>query len=590
MADKAQVPADAWSNYRTGSSNFVDKGPGKGNSYNEAPYTPGKGFTRSKGSSSWNVFVRPRTIIWKDKPLIPVRKNFAVEHPNVQARSHADCEWIRATNGIHVTCPTSTNIWDVPKPIECLEETPFPDWVIRHLRAKCWERPTPIQVQGWPVALGGHDLIGIAQTGSGKTMAYALPMLVHLVAQEELKPGQGPVGLVLVPTRELTVQVATEIREFADAGQTNAKVVGICGGEDEAINKQNLLDRCDVIVATPGRLYGLLERKATNLDRATYVVLDEADGLLEPSMQWQVEYILANIRPDRQLLLFTATYQETMAEFATTHCTQQPIEVNVGGARLSACKDISQSFWCCNRRDRGPGNEVYWLRLETKQQVLFKAVKGALQHCSQQDGKVLVFCNQIETVKQIADALRKSGIPGCDTGCEAFLSEAAKEQKAKLLESFQLHGSDLRVLVATNVLGRGHDFQHVKYVINYDMPTKIVDYVHRIGRTGRAGQKGFALTLLDETGGDLRWASDLLACLKESGQPQPQWLTSEAPAWKQRQHFCKYRDYNRARANGDTWQQEPNSFQMATYWNGRGHGMRQEFLQRLPSNLRDVLA
>ena len=192
--------------------------------------------------------------------------------------------------------------------MECFEELSFPDWAVKQLRDEGYIQPLPIQVQCWPIALGGHDMVGIADTGSGKTVAYVLPMLVHIIAQKELQPGEGPVGLVIVPTRDLCQQVARTVRQFTNIWGLECQ--SIFGGTSQAEQEECLRKRSDIIVATPGRFIDMLNRGKTNLLRATFIVLDEADELLDQDFGDQIRLLLSHVRPDRQVLLFSATWPE----------------------------------------------------------------------------------------------------------------------------------------------------------------------------------------------------------------------------------------------------------------------------------------
>lgn len=506
-------------------------------------------------------------IEWNGEQLVPVRKDFAFLHPNVEAKPEEDCELIRLRLGIHVLNVEA----EVPKPVECLEEAPFPDWAMSVLRQRGFERPTPIQVQGWPAVLHGHDTVGVASTGSGKTMAYVMPMLVHVMAQPELLPGEGPVGLVLVPHRELCQQVHREIEAFEAFTGLVCRVV--CGGADEAKQKEEALHRVDVVVATPGRLIRMLNKRWTNLRRATYVVLDEADELLSHGFEDQVRLIMSQIRPDRQVLLFSATWEEAVEKLAHDVCDCKPIQINCGNTKLSACKEIDQTFWCVGRVGAN------WPVEESKVQALCRAVRNLLQNL-REGAKALVFCNTKDVVPKVVEFLKAAGLPG-----EEFSSKLSQHKRDKLLEDFRQHGpSEQPVLVCTQVLGRGHDFQNVRYVINYDMPGRLVDYVHRIGRTGRAGQRGFSLTLLEEV--DLRLAKELVQCLEHTAaQGPPPWLKTESSKKRQVKYSRQFRDEGPPAfgcalpAPEPVPTKEPGSSVQAS-WDGRGRGRRGEFLKQ----------
>jgi len=401
-------------------------------------------------------------------------------------------------------------------------------------------------------------------------MAYVLPMLVHIMAQPELKPGEGPVGLVLLPTRELSQQVQREITCFAQ--WTQLRCESVFGGEDIETQTSMLLDRVDVLTATPGRLITLLNEKKTNLRRVTYVVMDEADDLLDRSFGPQVRLIMSQIRPDRQVLLFSATWSEQVKEFAEEVCeektglSQGTVRICVNGLKLSACKDIVQEFWT-------PGNpETGWRKNQPKTEALCNSFTGLIANeLRAGQTKAIVFCNKTEDVACITDCLRNAGFE-----CEGYSSTSTVVNRVEQLKRFRETGSNLHMLVATDLLARGHDFTNVKYVINYDMPGKLVNYVHRIGRTGRMGQPGYSLTFLDES--DLRFARELCELLKEThpDRPVPKWLKREVRNVGQR-----WRDHHNRNRQGGAVAVEGESAQGAAEWKGRGRGRRNEFLEEL---------
>jgi ATP-dependent RNA helicase DDX5/DBP2 len=512
-----------------------------------------------KGRRQFNIQgERLDKIPWNGIELIPVQKNFMIDHPNVAARTRDENDMIRLKAGIIVECEDGE---EPPKPFACLEECSFPDWAADGLRRRSWKSPTPIQMQAWPAALTGRDVVAIASTGSGKTMAYVLPMLVHIMAQDELKPGEGPEGLVILPHRELCQQVARNLADWSQVTRLNCQ--SIFGGEDRERQKAGLQERVDVMVATPGRLIDLLNTKATNLRRATFVVLDEADDLLGQGFEDQINLLMSQIRPDRQVLLFSATWPETVERFAREICHQRPIHINIGGVKLAACKDVDQCFWCPGRVIGGR-----WNPGEKKIDALKRGMGMVFDKLQTNREKVLIFCNHIGEVPTVVKELQQEGMP-----CEGFTSDCTQAVRTELLRRF-IEGDDLSILVCTQVLGRGHDFQNVKYVINYDMPNRLVDYVHRVGRTGRAGERGFSLTFLEET--DLRFAKDICDMLRETGLKPEKWLEQESTRRKQKKWLQLYRDCRYgapppAITDATQESQEPQ-------WDGRGRSRRHEFL------------
>ncbi len=194
----------------------------------------------------------------------------------------------------------------MPKPVSTFEEASFPEYVLAEVTRAGFSEPTPIQAQGWPMALLGRDLVGLAETGSGKTLAYLLPAVVHINAQPHLAPGDGPIVLCLAPTRELAVQIQAECAKFG----TTSRIKSTCvyGGAPKGPQAGDLRRGVEIVIATPGRLIDMLESRITNLRRVTYLVLDEADRMLDMGFEPQIRKIVAQIRPDRQTLLWSATW------------------------------------------------------------------------------------------------------------------------------------------------------------------------------------------------------------------------------------------------------------------------------------------
>jgi len=193
----------------------------------------------------------------------------------------------------------------INRPVETFLEANFPQYILKELANAGFSKPTPIQSQGWPMAMSGQDVIGIAKTGSGKTLAFLLPGIVHINAQPLLKPGDGPIVLILAPTRELAVQIKGEADKF---GYTSSiKNTCVYGGAPKRDQARDLRNGVEIVIATPGRLMDFLEQKTTNLRRVTYLVLDEADRMLDMGFEPQMRKVLSQVRPDRQTLLWSAT-------------------------------------------------------------------------------------------------------------------------------------------------------------------------------------------------------------------------------------------------------------------------------------------
>lgn len=228
---------------------------------------------------------------------------------------------------------------NVPRPVETFDEAGFPQYVLSEVKSCGFDRPTSIQSQGWPMALSGRDVVGIAETGSGKTLTYCLPAIVHINAQPLLAPGDGPIVLILAPTRELAVQIQAEINRFGKSSRIRNTC--IYGGVPRGPQIRDLSRGVEVCIATPGRLIDMLEGGKTNLRRVTYLVLDEADRMLDMGFEPQIRKIISQIRPDRQTCMWSATWPKEVRQLASDFLNDY-IQVNVGSLNLSANRSITQ--------------------------------------------------------------------------------------------------------------------------------------------------------------------------------------------------------------------------------------------------------
>lgn len=270
---------------------------------------------------------------WDISALPKFEKSFYKEHPEVAARTQKEVDDFRKEFQITVHGP------DVPKPVTTFDEAGFPSYVMNEVKAQGFEKPTAIQSQGWPMALSGRDVVGIAETGSGKTLTYCLPAIVHINAQPLLAPGDGPIVLILAPTRELAVQIQTEISKFGKSSRIRNTCV--YGGVPKGGQIRDLARGVEVCIATPGRLIDMLESGKTNLRRVTYLVLDEADRMLDMGFEPQIRKIIGQIRPDRQTCMWSATWPKEVRQLASDYQTDF-IQVNIGSMDLSANHRITQ--------------------------------------------------------------------------------------------------------------------------------------------------------------------------------------------------------------------------------------------------------
>ncbi|MBI3963384.1 MAG: DEAD/DEAH box helicase [Candidatus Kerfeldbacteria bacterium] len=315
--------------------------------------------------------------------------------------------------------------------------------------------PTPIQSQAIPPAIEGKDLIGIAQTGTGKTLAFVVPMIQRLAQQK----GQ---GLVLVPTRELALQVDAVCHQVGRS--LGLRTAVLIGGASMGPQLAAIRRTPHIIVATPGRLLDHLEQKTVRLDTVRILILDEADRMLDMGFAPQINRILAVVPRQRQTMLFSATMPSQIVQIANRHM-QLPIRVEI--ARSGTTADVDQ--------------EVFFVRREQKLPLLEK-----LLH--QYRGTVLVFSRTKFGAKKITRVLRQDGQKAAEIHSNRSLS-----QRREALDGFK--SGRYRVLVATDIAARGIDVTGIELVVNFDLPSVPEDYVHRIGRTGRAGQPGKAISL-----------------------------------------------------------------------------------------------
>lgn len=420
--------------------------------------------------------------------LEPFEKNFYVVHASNATRSPEEVDSFRQSHQITVSGNAC------PAPIQTFEETHFPESVMKEMQRQAFTQPTPIQSQGWPIALTGRDLVGIAQTGSGKTLAYMLPAIVHIQHQKRLARGDGPIVLVLAPTRELAQQIQSVTQEFGNQANPLVRNTCIFGGSPKGPQARDLDRGVEVVIATPGRLIDFLERGITNLARCTYLVLDEADRMLDMGFEPQIRKIIEQIRPDRQVLMWSATWPKEVQALAEDFLGDY-IMIRVGSLSLAANHNIRQIIQICQEED--------------KENRIIKLLK---EIAADRTNKIIVF---VETKKKVEDVLKL--IRRENFGAASIHGDKSQMERDSVLNDFRNGKSS--ILIATDVAARGLDVEDVKYVINYDYPNSSEDYIHRIGRTGRCQQTGTAYTFF--TNGNARQARELVGVLEEAGQ-QPE--------------------------------------------------------------------
>ncbi len=345
--------------------------------------------------------------------------------------------------------------------------------------------PTPIQAQAIPVVISGRDVMGAAQTGTGKTAAFSLPLLHRLMpfANASASPARHPVrALVLAPTRELADQVYESVATYAKYVPLRAAVV--FGGVDIGPQRETLRKGCEILIATPGRLLDHIEQKNVNLSQVSVFVLDEADRMLDMGFLPDLERIVRLLPAQRQTLLFSATFSNEIRKLARDS-VKDPVEISVA-ARNATADTVTQI--------------VYQVSSDEKQAAVVHLVK------SKGLKQVIVFSNTKIGTARLARQLERDGVRA-----ESIHGDKSQQERMKALEAFK--AGELEVLVATDVAARGLDVAGVPCVINYDLPFNPEDYVHRIGRTGRAGAEGEAISLF--TGDEERFLLDIEKLIKD---------------------------------------------------------------------------
>jgi ATP-dependent RNA helicase RhlE len=330
-----------------------------------------------------------------------------------------------------------------------------------------YENPYPIQLQAIPAILQKKDILGIAPTGSGKTASYVLPILQMLIEKDGPKDRSVPV-LVIVPTRELAAQVQEVVKMFSEFLPRRIKTMAVFGGV--SINPQMMnLHGTEILVATPGRLLDLLSRNAIQLDKLKVLVLDEADKVLNLGFKLEVDEILSRLPKNRQNILFSATMEEGV-ETLIQKLLRNPVKIEIEQDKI-APELIAQSAYLVPKEYKGP----------------------LLRHLIHEGNwqQVLVFASSIRTADNVANKLKKHGI-------EAVAFHGDKSQGARTDALTKFKAGKIRVLVATDLAARGIDIKLLPHVINFELPRSPKDYIHRIGRTGRAGSEGEAISLVSE--------------------------------------------------------------------------------------------
>lgn len=393
------------------------------------------------------------------------------------------------------------------KPLLTFDELGFSSNMMKIVAT--FDKPTPIQSCCWPIAASGRDIIGIAETGSGKTLAFSMPALAHLkkrVETEKIKR-KGPMMLVVAPTRELAMQ-SQEVLEVAGKF-CGIRSVAVYGGVPKWPQRKALEQGVEVVVATPGRLIDLMNEGCCDLSQVSYLVLDEADRMLDQGFERDVRSIIAETHPQRQTCLFSATWPESIRALAHEFL-KSPIRVTVGSEDLAAGTMITQIVEVVEDQER-----------EGKLKKLLEKY-----HASRKN-RVLIFVLYKKEAARIESNLQRQGWKAT-----SIHGDKSQDMRTKALEQFK--SAEIPLLVATDVAARGLDIPNVDHVINFSFPLTIEDYVHRIGRTGRAGRAGTSHTFFQPV--DKARAGELVNVLKEANQVVPEEMNQFDLNVKRKEH------------------------------------------------------
>jgi ATP-dependent RNA helicase DDX46/PRP5 len=451
------------------------------------------------------------TVNYDKIDLAPFRKNFYTEPAELADMTEAELADLRLElDGIKVAGK------NVPKPVQKWSQCGLNVQSLDVIRKLGYDRPTAIQMQAIPAIMSGRDVIGVAKTGSGKTIAFMLPIFRHIRDQKPLEGSDGPMGLIMTPTRELATQIHKECKPFLKA--MGLRAVCAYGGAPIKDQIADLKRGAEIIVCTPGRMIDLLAAnsgRVTNLRRVTYVVLDEADRMFDMGFEPQVMKIFANIRPDRQTILFSATMPRIMDALAKK-TLNSPVEITVGGRSVVA-PEITQ---------------IVEVREEKEKFHRLLELLGEL-YDKDEDARTLIFVDRQEKADDLLKDLMRKGYP-----CMSIHGGKDQIDRDSTIDDFK--AGVIPIMIATSVAARGLDVKQLKLVVNFDAPNHLEDYVHRAGRTGRAGNKGTAVTFV--TDDQEQYSVGIAKALEQSGQPVPDRLNEMRKSFRDKVKSGKSKD------------------------------------------------
>ncbi|KAI0321849.1 P-loop containing nucleoside triphosphate hydrolase protein [Amylostereum chailletii] len=423
----------------------------------------------------------------------PFRKEFYNPPPDVAAMTDEEAELLR----LELDSIKIRGV-DCPRPVTKWSHFGLPAGVLDVIKRLNYTAPTSIQAQAIPAIMSGRDVIGVAKTGSGKTVAFLLPVFRHIKDQRPLEQMEGPMAIIMTPTRELAVQIHRDCKPFLKV--LNLRAVCAYGGSPIKDQIADMKKGAEIIVCTPGRMIDLLTAnsgRVTNLKRVTYLVLDEADRMFDMGFEPQVMKIVNNIRPDRQTVLFSATFPKQMDSLARK-ILKKPLEITVGGRSVVAA-EIEQ---------------LVEVRPEDTKFTRLLDILGQMYN-EDPEARTLIFVDRQEAADNLLRELMRRGYL-----CMSLHGGKDQVDRDSTIADFK--AGVVPIVIATSVAARGLDVKQLKLVINYDAPNHMEDYVHRAGRTGRAGNKGTCVTFI--TPDQDRYSVDIYRALKASNAAVPQEL------------------------------------------------------------------
>ncbi len=392
--------------------------------------------------------------------------------------------------------------------------------ILRALEEFGYTKPTPIQAQAIPIVLEGRDLMAGAQTGTGKTAAFALPLLQKLLplASTSASPARHPVRvLILVPTRELAIQVEESVRAYAKHCPLRSLVV--FGGVDIKTQTPHLMKGVEILVATPGRLLDHVEQRTVQLGQVQMLVLDEADRMLDMGFMPDLKRILALLPKKRQNLMFSATFSNEIKKLSADFLTD-PVLVEVARSNAAA-ENVTQ--------------KVYLVAKENKHELLAQILRGS------DASQAIVFTKTKLTASRLARQLQREGVLA-----DAIHGDKSQLERMQALEAFKQ--GTVAALIATDVAARGLDIDQLPMVINYEIPSAAEDYVHRIGRTGRAGASGIAISLVSPE--EEKYLKEIEKLIKREIQKEETFIPAKATR-------APHSDHKTTNHKSDTSEREP---------------------------------